>query len=85
MNIKEQLEKRVQEYELQLREVSGASRKASEFESRMALLTQERERIEHVLKAKSQQCSEKDKIARELEFELENNKRKMTGLELRVK
>ena len=54
MNIKEQLEKRVQEYELQLREVSGASRKASEFESRMALLSQERERIEHVLKAKSQ-------------------------------
>jgi uncharacterized small protein (DUF1192 family) len=53
-------------YENQLREVSGISRKIVEYENKIAMINQERERLESVLKSKSAELGERDRLARDL-------------------
>jgi hypothetical protein len=48
------------------------------------LINQERERLETALKAKANEYNEKDKVARDLEFEVESNKRRMNNMEGRL-
>ena len=63
-----------------MREVANISRKISEYENKIGIINQERERLESLLKAKSNEANEKDKIARDFEYELESNKRKIVNL-----
>jgi uncharacterized small protein (DUF1192 family) len=63
---KEEAEKRNIEYETQLREAANITRKIAEYENKIALINQERERLEAALKAKSNELNERDKTARDL-------------------
>lgn len=77
---KEEAEKRNIEYETQLREAGNITRKIAEYENKLAIINQERERLEAALKAKSNELNERDKTARDLEFEVESSKRKMNNM-----
>lgn len=50
---REEAERRNSELEGQLKEVSNVSRKIAEYENRLAMINQERERLEAALKSKS--------------------------------
>jgi signal transduction histidine kinase len=53
-------------YENQLKEVANVSRKIVEYENKLAMVNQERERLEAALKSKSAELNERDKLARDL-------------------
>lgn len=48
------------------------------------MINQERERLENALRAKTTESNERDKVARDLEFEVESNKRKINNYEGRL-
>ena len=60
------------------------SRKIVEYENKIAIINEERERLETALKAKTNELNERDRISRDLEFEVESNKRKMNNMEGRL-
>lgn len=75
---------KVSQYEIQLRDVGNVSRKIVEYENKIAIINEERERLETALKAKTNELNERDRISRDLEFEVESNKRKMNNMEGRL-
>ena len=48
------------------------------------MINQERERLENALRAKTTESNERDKVARDLEFEVESNKRKINNYDGRL-
>ena len=64
--------------------MGNVSRKIAEYENKIAIINEERERLETALKAKTAELNERDRVARDLEFEVESNKRKMNNMEGRL-
>lgn len=67
-----------------MREAGNITRKIAEYENKIAVINQERERLENALRAKTTESNERDKVARDLEFEVESNKRKLNNYEGRL-
>ena len=49
-----------------MREAGNITRKIAEYENKLTIINQERERLETALKAKSNELNERDKTARDL-------------------
>jgi chromosome segregation ATPase len=79
-----EFETKITQYETQLREVNNITRKIAEYENKIAIINEERERLESALKVKTNELNERDRVARDLEFEVESSRRKMTNMEGRL-
>ena len=82
---REEYERKTQELSRRVNDLENSNRKIAEYENALALLSQERERLEMVAKSKVAESSEKEQRIQQLEYENENFKRKTSSLENRMK
>jgi chromosome segregation ATPase len=82
---REEYERKTQEMSRRVNDLENSNRKIGEYENALALLSQERERLEMVAKSKVAESSEKEQRIQQLEYENENFKRKTSSLENRMK
>jgi chromosome segregation ATPase len=82
---REEYERKTQEMSRRVNDLENSNRKIGEYENALALLSQERERLEMVAKSKVAESSEKEQRIQQLEYENENFKRKNSSLENRMK